>query len=249
MTLIRVNPTGTEGGDVSSAAPVTVGRAGAGTLKYAAAYGFDRGARMGMEVSALAVGDQAHIIVANTAGLWGACQGWFMFRQWPAGSTAEFFGLRVGGAGANAARFVLSTSGSCAVQNRAGTNVATIATLATDTIYRFELECSPGSSTSDGELYARIFTDADVPVGSEVHLTGQNLAGDVSSSITQCRAGDSSNAVISGSLYGFTQIGFDTGSTRPTIPPVPIEEPPGPVDALDLNRLSWQTLAGVPGWY
>lgn len=217
--LKRFDPAGTDGTDATATGNLTsVIKAGAGTVKYSGTYGMSRGSNMGLRAAAPGTADQANTTHATTAAAAGTGQVYASFENWPTGGNQEFVTLRT--ASGNCIRQLVSTAGSVIVQNQAGSTVATLGSISLNTIYRFELEATPGTTTSNGSGRARIYDDADTLVYDSGALTGNYGGGLATKTVSVLRVADPTTATTSGFAFGFTQPAIDTDTTPPTITPV-----------------------------
>lgn len=219
--LKRFDPAGTDGNAATATGNLTsVIIGGAGAVTYEADYGMSRGSNMGLRAVAPGTADQANITMSTTAAANGSGQVYGSFENWPTGGNQEFMTLRT--ASGNCIRQVVSTAGSVTVQNQAGTTVATLGTISLATIYRFELEATPGTTTSNGSGRARIYDNTDTLVYDSGALTAGNYGGGLATkTVSILRVGDPTTATTSAFAFGFTQPAIDTDATTPpTITPV-----------------------------
>lgn len=219
--LKRFDPAGTDGATATATGNLTsVIVAGAGAVKYEADYGMSRGSNMGLRATAPGTADQANITMSTTAAANGTGQVYGSFENWPTGGVQEFMTLRT--ASGNCVRQVVSTAGSVTVQNQAGTTVATLGTISLNTPYRFELEATPGTTTSNGSARARIYDNSDTLVYDSGALSAGNYGGGLATkTVSVLRVGDPTTATTSAFAFGFTQPAIDTDATAPpTITPV-----------------------------
>ncbi|MBK7823565.1 MAG: hypothetical protein IPJ61_21500 [Tessaracoccus sp.] len=217
--LKRFDPAGTDGATATptgNLASVIV--AGAGAVAYEADYGMSRGSNMGLRATSPGTSDQANIKVTTTAAAAGTGQVYGSFENWPTGGAQEFTTLRT--STLNCIRQLVSTAGSVTVQNQAGSTVATLGSISLNTIYRFELEATPGTTTSNGSGRARVYDDSDTLVYDSGPLTGNYGGGSGTKTVSEFRVGDPATATTSGFAFGFTQPAIDTDTTPPTIAPV-----------------------------
>ena len=220
MTLVRNNPSGSNGADVTTSAPLTVVKAGTGTCKYTTATTFDRGNQVAIRMSSPLAADQSNIKLAATAAAAGSGQMYGLIEAWPTGGVQEFMTLMT--ASGNCVRQLVSTAGSVTVQNTAGTTVATLGTISLNTEYRFELDATPGTTTSNGSARARIYNDDDTLLYDSGALTAGNYGGGLATkTVSIVRAGDPATVTTTGFIINVSQLGIDTGATVPTITPVP----------------------------
>lgn len=219
--LKRFDPAGSDGATATATGNLTsVIIAGAGAVAYEADYGMSRGSNMGLRAVAPGTADQANCTFATTAAANGSGQVYGSFENWPTGGNQEFMTLRT--SAGNCVRQLVSTAGSVIVQNQAGTTVATLGTISLNTPYRFELEATPNTTTSNGSARARIYDDSDTLVYDSGALTAGNYGGGLATkTVSVLRVGDPTTATTSAFAFGFTQPAIDTDATAPpTITPV-----------------------------
>jgi len=219
--LKRFDPAGTNGNAATATGNLSsVIIAGAGAVTYSSTYGMSRGSNMGLRAVAPGTADQANTTHSTTADANGTGQVYGSFESWPTGGVQEFMTLRT--AAGNCIRQVVSTAGSVTVQNQAGSTVATLGTISLNTPYRFELEATPGTTTSNGSGRARVYDDSDTLVYDSGALTAGNYGGGLATkTVSVLRVGDPTTATTSTFAFGFTQPAIDTDATAPpTIAPV-----------------------------
>jgi hypothetical protein len=225
--MTRWDPNGANGADVAiTGTPLqNVVKAGAATIKYDTAQGLNRGSDIGVMFIADAVADQANVIIDEADAAHGVAQFYGGFEQWPttggtASANTEFLAVRVAG---NGARLVITTGGVCTLQGSAGSNLATLGTLALDTAYRFRLKCTPGTTTANGTAIGEIWLESDDAASSPAFSSGTitgNFNGATSTNATQGRYGDPSTTIGAGFRMFGTQFEFVTGASMPTVGPV-----------------------------
>lgn len=219
--LVRWNPAGTNG-----AAVVTTGTplssviiSGSGTVLYDNTAGMARGS-MGVKITGGGTADQANFLMPTTAAAAGAVQIYGIIDTFPTGGSQEFLTVRT--AAGNCVRFLCSTAGSITMQNKAGSTVATLGTVSTGTVYRYELDAFPNTTNANGTGQGRIYDDSDTLLYDSTLLTG-SYGGDLGTkTVSILRTGDPTTATTSGFVMRVTQPAIDTAATVPTISPVAI---------------------------